>query len=128
MTLKEVLNTIPDYTIINVHTEYDIVDDNNWFDYNNCEVTEIAPQYYNNKVGLSLYVEMPKVMPCELSQVARIRAMYEYIYCIKEENIDFDDNASMEEIYVDMHSFWGNSDYTIDSTGRWYDANGGRIF
>jgi hypothetical protein len=26
-----------------------------------------------------------------------------------------------------MHSFWGNSDYTIDYTGRWYDENGDRI-
>ena len=128
MTLKKVLETIPDYTMINVHTDYGIVDDDNWSDYDNCEVTEIAPQYHDNKVSLSIYVEMPKVMPCELSKKALIRALYEYIYCIKEENIDFDENANMDIMYVDMHSFWGNSDYSIDCTGRWYDEDGDRIF
>lgn len=127
MTLKEVLKTIPDCTIINVYTEYDTVDDSNWYDYNKCEVKEIVPNYYNNKVSLSIYVDMPKVMPCDLSSMALIRALYEYIYYIREEYVDFEPNASMAEIYADMHAFWGNSDYTIDNTGRWYDANGDRI-
>ena len=130
MTLKEVLKTIPDYTIVNVYTEYDIVDDNNWTDYNKCEVREIVPRYYDNKssLSISIYVDMPKVMPCELSNMALIRALYEYIYYIREEYVDFEPNAEMAEIYADMHAFWGHSDYTIDNTGRWYDANGGRIF
>jgi hypothetical protein len=128
MTLQEVLNTIPDYTIINVGTDYDVVDDNNWFDYNNCEVTEIVPQFINSKVSLRINVEMPKVMPCELSHMAMIRALYEYIYCIKEEYVDFEPDADMSEMIADMHSFWGNSDYTIDHTGRWYDEDGDRIF
>lgn len=128
MTLKEVLRTIPDYIIINVFTEYDTVDDNNWYDYNKCEVKEIVPNYYNNKVSLSIYIDMPKVTPYELPQIARIRAMYEYIYCIKEENVDFDKKADATEIYANMHSFWENSDYTIDNTGRWYDSNGDRIY
>jgi hypothetical protein len=127
MTLKEVLNTIPDCTIINVYTEYDTVDDNNWCDYNKCEVKEIVPNYYNNKVSLSIYVDMPKVIPCELSNMAMIRALYEYIYYIREEYVDFEPDADMAEIYADMHAFWGHSDYTIDNTGRWYDANGDRI-
>ena len=127
MTLKEVLNTIPDYTIINVFTEYDTVDDNNWSDYDKCKVKEIAPRYYNNTVSLSISIDTPKVMPCELSSTALIRALYEYIYYIREECVDFEQDASMAEIYADMHAFWGNSDYTIDNTGRWYDANGDRI-
>ena len=127
MTLKEVLKTIPDYIIINVHTEYNIVDDNDWTDYNKCEVKEIIPCYYNNKFSLSIYVDMPKVMPCELSNMALIRALYEYIYYIREEYVDFELDADMAEICADMHAFWGNSDYTIDKTGRWYDANGDRF-
>lgn len=127
MTLKEVLKTIPDCTIINVYTEYDTVDDNNWTDYNKCKVKEIVPNYYNNRVSLSIYIDMPKVAPCELSHMAMIRALYEYIYYIKEEYVDFEPNADMAEIYADIHAFWGNSDYTIDNTGRWYDANGDRI-
>jgi hypothetical protein len=60
--------------------------------------------------------------------MAMIRALYEYIYYIREEYVDFEPNADMAEIYADMHAFWGHSDYTIDNTGRWYDANGDRIF
>lgn len=127
MTLKEVLSTIPDCTIINVYTDYGLVYDNiDW--YNNCEVMEITPQYYNNKISLSINVDMPKVMPCELSHMAMIRALYEYIYYIKEEYVDFEPNADMAEMIADMHAFWGNSNYTIDHTGRWYDADGDRIF
>lgn len=127
MTLQEVLKTIPDCIMINVLTEYDTVDDNNCDDYNKCEVKEIVPCYYNNKVSLSIYVDMPKVMPCELSHMAMIRALYEYIYCIEEENVGFEPNADMAEMIKDMHTFWAGSEYTIDNTGRWYDENGERI-
>ena len=131
MTLQEVLNIIPDDKVVFVYTEYGKVDKYDWLsvDYKNRKVIEITPALVVNcEPTISIYIEMPKVMPCELSGMALIRALYEYIYYIREEYVDFEPNADIAEIYADMHAFWGNSDYTIDNTGRWYDADGERIF
>lgn len=131
MTLKDVLNIIPDDKVVFVCTDYGKVDKYDWLsvDYKDCKVIEITPTLVVNcEPTISIYIEMPKVMPSELSHMAMIRALYEYIYYIKEEYVDFEPDADMAEMIADMHSFWENSDYTIDHTGRWYDANGDRIF
>ena len=129
VTLEDIMDTIPYGVKTDVYNDYGKVDNEDLIFNYKCKVLEIKPYVNHTRENtLRIYIDMRKVMPSELSHMAMIRALYEYIYCVKEEYVDFEPDADMAEMIADMHSFWGNSDYTIDHTGRWYDANGDRIF
>lgn len=129
VTLEDIMDVIPYGVKTDVYNDYGRIDNEDLIFNYKCKVFEIKPYVNDTRENtLRIHIEMRKVMPCELSHMAMIRALYEYIYYIKEEYVDFEPNANIDEMIAEMHSFWGNSDYTIDNTGRWYDANGNRFF